>query len=82
MLTARKIVYNYIAEMFYNTPLEVFVSSKATGELFEKTKKFILPYYFAIQGSNLEGNKARTINSFTNETIKQIERRYSTSKDL
>lgn len=82
MLTARKIVYNYISEMFYNTPLEVFVSSKATGELFEKTKKFILPYYFAIQGSNLEGNKARTINSFTNETIKQIERRYSTSKNL
>jgi superfamily II DNA or RNA helicase len=78
ILNARKIVYNYISEMFYNTSFEVVRSTKASGELFHKTKYFIIPYYFAIQESTLEGNKARTINSFTNETIKQIERRYST----
>lgn len=82
ILQARKIVYNYIAEMFENTPFEVFRSSKATGELFYKTNEFIKPYYFAIQKSSLEGNRSRTINSFTNETIKQIERRYSTSTDF
>jgi superfamily II DNA or RNA helicase len=81
-LSARKIVYNAIAEMFEYTPYEVFNSSKATGELFYKTKEFIKPYYFAIQKSNLEGNRSRTIKQFTNQTIKHIERRYSTSKDL
>jgi len=80
ILTARKIVYNYIAEMFENTTFEVFSTAKATGELFYKTNEFIKPYYFAIQKSKLEGNRCRTINSFTNETIKQIERRYSTGK--
>jgi superfamily II DNA or RNA helicase len=82
ILSARKIVYNYISEMFENTPFEVFRSSKATGELFYKTNEFIKPYYFAIQKSKLEGNRCRTIKSFTNETIKQIERRYSTSRNL
>lgn len=81
-LQARKIVYNYISEMFDNTPFEVFRSSKASGELFHKAKIFIIPYYFIIQDSSLEGNRNRTINSFTNETIKHIERRYSTSEDI
>lgn len=78
-LQARKIVYNYVAQMFDNTPYKIFREAKASGELFAKTKKFTIPYYFAIQKSSLEGNRARTINSFTNETIKQIERRYTTS---
>jgi len=82
ILTARKIVYNYVSQMFENTPFEVFRSAKATGELFYKTNEFIKPYYFAIQKSKLEGNRCRTINSFTNETIKQIERRYSTIKQI
>jgi superfamily II DNA or RNA helicase len=82
VLQARKIVYNSIAEMFEYTPYEVFNSSKANGELFYKTNEFIKPYYFAIQKSSLEGNRSRTINSFTNETIKQIERRYSTIETL
>mgnify|MGYP003624752601 CR=1 FL=1 len=80
VLQARKIFYKAVSEMFFDTPYSVFNSSKATGELFNKTNKFIKPYYFAIQKSKLEGNRCRTINSFTNETIKQIERRYSTSK--
>ena len=81
-LDARKIVYKYVSDMFYGVPYESFRFNSSKGILFYRTKKFILPYYFAIQKSNLEGNKVRTINSFTNETIKEIERRYITSGDI
>ena len=77
-LTARKIVYNYVADMFINVSFDTFNKNRADGTLFERTRKFIMPYYFAIQNSTLEGNKVRTLESFTNETIKEIERRYST----
>jgi len=81
-LVARKIIYDYVAKMFDYVPFDTFIRTKASGELFIKTKKFLLPYYFAIQNSTLEGNKVRTIESFINETIKNIERRYITSGDL
>ena len=81
-MQARKIVYNYVAEMFDSTPHERFKQAKASYELFSKTYSFIKPYYFAIQKSKLEGNRSRTIDNFTNQTIKEIERRYSTSTDL
>jgi superfamily II DNA or RNA helicase len=78
-LSARKIVYDYISEMFEDVPFEVFSKHKSVGNLFERTKQFAMPYYFAIQRSKLEGNKVRTMNSFINEIIKHIERRYTTS---
>jgi superfamily II DNA or RNA helicase len=81
-LDARKIIYKYVSQMFENIDVSVYRKHKVSGNLFESTKKFILPYYFAIQKSKLEGNKVRTLNSFTNETIKEIERRYTTSRDL
>jgi superfamily II DNA or RNA helicase len=73
---ARKIVYNYVAEMFENVPQNVLLSHKRSGLLYTKTKRFIMPYYFAIQKSDMKGNKCRTIEAFTNETIKAIERSY------
>lgn len=82
LLTAKKIVYRYVSEMFYDTSFDTFKSTNATGELFDKTRNFIMPYYFAIQKSNLEGNRERTITNFTNETIKQIERRYIAIKNI
>lgn len=75
-LEARKIVYNYVSQMFQKVPIEVFSKHKHNGTLRKKTKEFITPYYFAIQRSNLEGNRVRTLTSFTNETIKAIERTY------
>lgn len=75
-LEARKIVYNYVSQMFQKVPIEVFSKHKHSGTLRTKTKEFITPYYFAIQRSNLEGNRVRTLTSFTNETIKAIERNY------
>lgn len=76
MLTARKIVYNYVAEMFENTPRPVFDKHKASGYLFNKAKEFLTPYYFSIQKSDLEGNKSRRLNSFVNEAIKKIDNSY------
>jgi len=73
---ARKIVYNYVAEMFSTVTRGTFVKHKASGLLYTKTKLFIMPYYFAIQKSDLKGNKVRTMESFVNETIKTIARRY------
>jgi superfamily II DNA or RNA helicase len=82
MSDARKIVYGYVSEMFYGVSYKTFRIASANGELHEKTKKFIIPYYFAIQKSNLKGNRVRTLISFTNETIKAIERRYTASGDI
>lgn len=85
-LDARKIVYNYVAELFENTSYETFSKAKYTGELFERTKKFIRPYYFAIQKSELKGNKVKRYISFVNEVIKKIDkyydRRSNTSADI
>ena len=81
-LNARKIVYDYVSKMFKETPFEIYYKHKASGNLFSQTQKFITPYYFAIQKSNLEGNRIIKITHFTNETIKKIERRYYTSGDL
>jgi superfamily II DNA or RNA helicase len=81
-LQARKIVYNYVAEMFENVTKESFFKHKASGKLYEKTHHFLTPYYFAIQKSELQGNKIKRRESFTNETIKEIERRYTTSANL
>ena len=56
--------------------IEVFLKHKHNGTLRIKTESFIRPYYFAIQRSNLKGNKVRKLIHFTNETIKAIERTY------
>lgn len=79
---ARKIVYNYVAQMFENIDYKTFYRHKASGNLYQKTKTFIMPYYFAIQKSDLEGSKIRTLKSFTNETIKRIERRCYSGADI
>ena len=81
-LAARKIVYQFVASMFDDVKYETFRKNKASGELNFRTLNFVKPYYFAIQRSNLEGNRVRTLQSFTNETIKEIERGYTTSGNL
>jgi len=77
-LEARKIVYNYVSEMFYNVSLDVYLKNKHNGTLRYRTEKFIKPYYFSIQKSKLKGNKISKLTHFTNETIKRIDRRYTT----
>ena len=78
-LQARKIVYDYASRMFEGVKFEVFAKHKANGNLYLKALQRFKPYYFAIQKSKLEGNKVRKLESFINEIIKNIERRYFTS---
>jgi superfamily II DNA or RNA helicase len=77
---ARKIVYNYVALMFEDTPYDVFLKHYSSNTLFYKTQTFIKPYYFAIQKSELKGNKIRKLYHFTNETIRTIKRHYDNSR--
>lgn len=81
-LNARKIVYNYVAQMFENVDFESFYRHKASGELFRRASAFLKPYYRTIQNSNLDGNKSRKFSSFVNEAIKRTERRCYPSSDL
>ena len=81
-LQARKIVFKFVSQMFIKVSFEVFKKHEVSGNLYQQTEKYIRPYYFAIQNSKLEGNRVMTINNFTNKTIKEIERRYSTSTNL
>lgn len=82
LLDSRKIVYNYVAEMFDETPLEVYQKYKLNREIYIKTFRFIQPYYFALQDSKLEGNRVMTLRNFTNKTIDEIERRYNSRTDF
>ena len=81
-LQASKIVNKYVSEMFIETKESTFVKALENGELFARTKSFIKPYYFAIQRSKLEGNRNRTLDTFTNKTIKEIARRYNTESNI
>jgi superfamily II DNA or RNA helicase len=81
-LHARKIVYNYVSLMFEKVSAKTLKRTLENGELFAKTHRFIMPYYFAIQRSKLEGNRNRTIETFTNKTIDAIIRGYNTRENL
>jgi superfamily II DNA or RNA helicase len=73
---ARKIAIKYIVEMFNNVPFESFVKHKKSGLLFNRSKKFLLPYYFAISASDLKGNKVRKIDTFTDQLIIELKNNY------
>jgi superfamily II DNA or RNA helicase len=81
-LEARKIVYDYAARMFEDISFETYLKHKKSGNLFIKAKSKFTAYYFAIQRSKLTGNRVRTLDSFINEILKNIERRYITSGNL
>ena len=75
MNEARKIVYDSFGNMFVNISKEKYIAMNKE-KLRLRTKEVARPYYFAIQKSKLKGNIVRTYDSFINEIIKNIERRY------
>jgi superfamily II DNA or RNA helicase len=79
LLDARKMVYTQVGKMFESISEESFIKNRDSGKLETKARIFLYPYYFAIQRSDLEGNKSSTFELFINKTIKEIERRYFTS---
>lgn len=82
LLHARKMVYEQVSKMFEFIPEDVFIKHMDSGNLQEKAKLFLIPYYFAIQRSELEGNKNSTFDLFINKTLTEIERRYTTSRNI
>ena len=78
-LEARKIVYNCFSKLFDGYEESKYLKHKSSGLLENKLELKLKPFYQAIQRSKLKGNKVRTFNSFINETIKHIDRRYSAS---
>lgn len=73
---ARKLTVKYVVELFENTSLETFHKNLHSGRLFQATKKHLQPYYFAISKSKLEGNRNRKLDTFAEQTIKELKQYY------
>ena len=71
---ARDLLSNYLRDMVINagTPSEVIEEKAENGELYQRLKKVITPIYFTIQGSDLQGNRVRTLNYYVNHAQKKI----------
>jgi superfamily II DNA or RNA helicase len=82
LLHARKMVYEQVSKMFEFIPEDVFIKNMDSGKLQEKARLFLIPYYFAIQRSELEGNKNSTFDLFINKTLTEIERRYTPGRNI
>ena len=74
---ARRLTIKYVVELFENTPQKTFEKHYLSGHLSYATKKHLLPYYFAISKSNLEGNRNRKLETFVEQTITEIENYYN-----
>jgi hypothetical protein len=82
LLHARKMVYEQVSKMFEFIPKDVFIKNMDSGKLQEKARLFLSPYYFAIQRSELKGNKNSTFDLFINKTLTEIERRYTPGRNI
>lgn len=73
---AKRFVANYIVDMFITakTSREAVIKNKhyLTGGV----KDILRPIYFAIHGSNLKGNRKRTIKDFENKVFKKLNQYY------
>ena len=72
----KNLTSNYILDMFIfsQTKQESIVSNK--DYLKKEIEKAIIPIYFALHSSNLEGNRFRTIQDFKNKIYKKINTYY------
>ena len=73
---AKNLTANYFRDMFIfsNTSIDNIKANK--DYLKEKIRGFILPIYFALQGSELKGTRNKTIKDFEKKIYKTIEKHY------
>ena len=73
---AKNLTANYFLDMFIysNTSLENVKANKVY--LTDKIKSFIKPIYFALHGSELEGNRKRTIKDFEKKVFNKLNKYY------
>lgn len=74
---AKKLTANYFLDMFIfsKTSLENVKANK--DYLKTKIQSFIKPIYFALHGSELEGNRRRTIKDFEKKVFNKLNKYYS-----
>ena len=73
---ARNLVYKFIGQMFDEIPKEVYIKHRDSGALKGRLGRFINPYYFAIQKSNLKGNREVRLEGFLKKAINKIDVNY------
>lgn len=76
-LDATKMVYNFLCEMLTGYEYEKFERQLISGKLEERLNVILKPYYFAIQKSNLEGNRIRRFITFLENSIKEMKKFYT-----
>lgn len=76
---ARKLVIKYIVDLFEDYPYSDLKKHFERGSLHERAKERLIPYYFAISKSNLKGNKKRKLDTFVENLIKEIFKKYDRS---
>mgnify|MGYP003651237503 CR=1 FL=1 len=73
---AKKLTANYIVDMFIYSQTSKATAIKKSADLEMKMRKFITPIYFALHGSDLEGNRKRTIEDFVKKVKEKINKYY------
>lgn len=73
---AKVLTANYIVDMFIFSQTTVPTIQKNKDYLKEEIKKAIRPIYFALNRSDLKGNRKRTIKDFENKVFKKINNYY------
>lgn len=76
-LQATKIVYGYLVEMIKDFDYHKFEVVLLNGKLYKRLKEVLTPYYFAIQKSELEGNRNRRFDTFIDNSIEAMKKYYS-----
>lgn len=76
-LEATKIVYDFLCEMLNGYEYEKFEKQLISGNLEERLNVILKPYYFAIQKSNLDGNRNRRFITFLENSIEEMKKFYA-----
>jgi superfamily II DNA or RNA helicase len=73
---AKTLTANYILDMFLFSQTKIGTVKENIDYLKNEIKKAVKPIYFALHGSNLKGNRRRTIKDFENKIFKKLNQHY------
>ena len=73
---AKTLTANYITDMFIFSQTTIPTIQKNKDYLKSEIKKAVKPIYFALHGSDLKGNRRRTIKDFENKIFTKLNKHY------
>lgn len=74
---AKKIIIQHVSDAYKGlTRKRYFEKRFYSFDFRSRAKKFMTPYYFAIQKADLEGTKNRTLDKFVENLIEKIDKHY------